>query len=104
MSHFAYMVRCADGSLYCGYSTDPIAREKAHNSAKGAKYTRSRLPVNLVYAEEYADKSSALKREAALKRLHPCAEGRIGAFANESYKLKKRPVKSVDIGKQAETQ
>ena len=54
MSHFAYLVRCADGSLYCGYSTDPIAREKAHNSAKGAKYTRSRLP---------------LKREAALKRL-----------------------------------
>lgn len=69
MSHFAYMVRCADGSLYCGYSTDPIAREKAHNSAKGAKYTRSRLPVKLVYAEEYGDKSSALKREAALKRL-----------------------------------
>lgn len=69
MSHFAYMVRCADGSLYCGYSTDPIAREKAHNSAKGAKYTRSRLPVNLVYAEEYGDKSSALKREDALKRL-----------------------------------
>lgn len=69
MSHFAYMVRCADGSLYCGYSTDPIAREKAHNSAKGAKYTRSRLPVKLIYAEEYADKSSALKREAALKRL-----------------------------------
>ena len=86
MSHFAYMVRCADGSLYCGYSTDPIAREKAHNSAKGAKYTRSRLPVELVYAEEYG------------------AKGRIGAFANESYKLKKRPVKSVDIGKQAETQ
>ena len=69
MSHFAYIVRCADGSLYCGYSTDPIAREKAHNSAKGAKYTRSRLPVKLVYAEEYGDKSSALKREAALKRL-----------------------------------
>ena len=68
MIHFAYIMRCADGSLYCGYS-DPIAREKAHNSAKGAKYTRSRLPVKLVYAEEYGDKSSALKREAALKRL-----------------------------------
>ena len=69
MSHFAYMLRCADNSLYCGYSVDPVAREKAHNSAKGAKYTRSRLPVKLVYAEEYGDKSSALKREAALKRL-----------------------------------
>lgn len=69
MSHFAYMVRCADGSLYCGYSTNPIAREKTHNSAKGAKYTRSRLPVKLVYVEEYGDKSSALKRESALKRL-----------------------------------
>ena len=69
MSHFAYIMRCADGSFYCGYTTDPIAREKAHNSAKGAKYTRSRLPVKLVYTEEYDDKSSALKREAALKRL-----------------------------------
>lgn len=69
MSHFAYIMRCADSSFYCGYATDPIAREKAHNSAKGAKYTRSRLPVKLVYTEEYGDKSSALKREAALKRL-----------------------------------
>lgn len=69
MSYFAYILRCADNSLYCGYTTDPIAREKTHNSAKGAKYTRSRLPVKLVYVEEYADKSSALKREAALKRL-----------------------------------
>lgn len=69
MNHFAYIMRCADGSFYCGYTTDPIAREKAHNSAKGAKYTRSRLPVKLVYTEEYGDKSSALKREAALKRL-----------------------------------
>ncbi len=69
MSYFAYILRCADNSLYCGYTTDPVAREKTHNSAKGAKYTRSRLPVKLVYVEEYADKSSALKREAALKRL-----------------------------------
>ncbi len=69
MSHFAYIMRCADNTLYCGYTTDPIAREKAHNSAKGAKYTRSRLPVKLVYCEEFESKSNALKREAALKRL-----------------------------------
>jgi putative endonuclease len=69
VSHFAYMLRCADNSLYCGYSVDPVAREKAHNSGKGAKYTRSRLPVTLVYFEKFDDKSSALKREASLKKL-----------------------------------
>lgn len=83
MSHYAYIVRCADSTFYSGYSTDPIAREKAHNSAKGAKYTRSRLPVKLVYFERFDDKSSALKREAALKRLsHAEKEALIAAHAN----------------------
>lgn len=63
------MVRCADNSLYAGYTTDLAARVETHNSGKGAKYTRSRLPVTLAYYEEFDTKSEALKREAALKRL-----------------------------------
>jgi putative endonuclease len=83
LSYFAYILRCADNSLYSGYTTDPIAREKTHNSAKGAKYTRSRLPVKLVYVEEYADKSSALKREAALKRLSHAEKEKLIALSHE---------------------
>ncbi len=83
MSYFAYILRCADNSLYCGYTTDPVAREKTHNSAKGAKYTRSRLPVKLVYVEEYADKSSALKREAALKRLSHAEKEKLITLSHE---------------------
>ncbi len=83
MSYFAYILRCADNSLYCGYTTDPVAREKTHNSSKGAKYTRSRLPVKLVYVEEYADKSSALKREAALKRLSHAEKEKLITLSHE---------------------
>lgn len=69
MSWYVYMLRCRDGSLYTG-STDDVQRRLAvHNSGKGAKYTRSRLPVSLVYEEALPDKSAALKREYALKRL-----------------------------------
>lgn len=65
--HHVYMVRCADGSLYTGYALDPQARVKVHNSGKGAKYTRSRMPVSLVYSEECESLSAALKRERELK-------------------------------------
>ena len=67
--HYVYILKCADGTFYTGWSTDPIRRTKAHNSGKGAKYTRSRRPVTLVYTEEYGDKSTALKREYAIKQL-----------------------------------
>lgn len=63
------MVRCADDTIYSGYSTDPQRRTNVHNSGRGAKYTRSRLPVNLVYCEAFPTKSEALSREAALKKL-----------------------------------
>jgi putative endonuclease len=62
-----YMVRCADGTLYTGYARDPGARVEVHNSGKGAKYTRSRLPVSLVYVEQCESLSAALKRERELK-------------------------------------
>ncbi len=67
--HFVYLVRCADGSLYGGYTTDLQRRVAVHNSGRGAKYTRSRLPVELVYWETYDTKEQAMSREWHLKRL-----------------------------------
>jgi putative endonuclease len=64
-----YLLRCADDTLYCGMTNDMERRLEAHNSGTGAKYTRSRRPVVLAYRESCADKSSALQREAAVKRL-----------------------------------
>ncbi|MCD7920146.1 MAG: GIY-YIG nuclease family protein [Clostridiales bacterium] len=69
MAFYVYMAQCADGTLYTGYTTDLARREQAHNAGKGAKYTRSRLPVHLVWAEQCPDKSAALRREWAVKRL-----------------------------------
>ena len=71
--NYVYLLRCADGTLYCGWTTDLAARVKAHNSGRGAKYTRSRLPAELVYYETYKDRHEALRREWQLKRL-PRAE------------------------------
>ena len=67
--HFVYILKCADGTLYTGYTTDPERRLRVHNSGKGAKYTRSRLPVELVHLEKFDDKIKAQKREYAIKRL-----------------------------------
>lgn len=69
MTHYTYMVRCRDGSLYTGYTTDIEKRIEAHNEGKGAKYTRSRRPVELVYFEEYPTKEEAMSREWHIKRL-----------------------------------
>ena len=67
--NYVYLLRCADGSLYCGWTTDLERRVKAHNTSKGAKYTRSRLPVELIYYEAYKDRSEALSREWHIKRM-----------------------------------
>lgn len=67
--HYVYILRCSDGTLYTGWTTDVQKRLEAHNSGKGAKYTRSRLPAELVYTEEYDDKTEAQKREYAIKQL-----------------------------------
>lgn len=69
MAWFVYILRCRDGSLYTGYTDDVERRLSVHRSGRGAKYTRSRLPVELAYWEELPDKSAALKREAAIKKL-----------------------------------
>ena len=67
--NYVYLLRCADGSLYCGWTTDPEARLAVHNSGKGAKYTRSRLPVELVWQEAHEDRHEALSREWHIKRM-----------------------------------
>jgi predicted GIY-YIG superfamily endonuclease len=66
--HHVYILRCADGTLYTGYARDPAARALAHNTGRGAKYTCSRRPVTLVYAERFRTKSAALRRVMAIKR------------------------------------
>lgn len=66
---YVYILRCRDGTLYTGSTTDLDRRLKTHNSGKGAKYTRSRLPVEFAYWEEAENKSAAFQREAAIKRL-----------------------------------
>lgn len=67
--HFVYIVRCADDTLYTGYARDPRARERVHNSGRGAKYTAGRRPVRLVYQEAFRSLGKALAREFVLKQL-----------------------------------
>jgi len=67
--NYVYMLRCRDDSLYCGWTTDLESRIVQHNAGKGAKYTRSRLPVKLVYFEMYEDRHEALSREWYLKHM-----------------------------------
>ena len=68
MPHFVYLLRCADSSLYCGYTVDLEKRIKTHSLGKASKYTRAHLPIELVYKEELSSKSAALKREYEIKQ------------------------------------
>lgn len=65
---YMYVVECADGTLYTGYTTDIDRRIQTHNAGKGAKYTRNRLPVTLLYQEEFDSKQEAMSAEALFKR------------------------------------
>ena len=69
MAWTVYLARCRDGSLYTGVTTDPERRLVEHNTGCGAAYTRSRLPVTLVYLEEVKSRSDALRREHAIRRM-----------------------------------
>jgi len=69
MSWTVYLLKCADGTLYCGCTNDLPKRLAAHNRGQGAKYTRSRRPVALAWQEEQPDRSAALRREAQVKKL-----------------------------------
>lgn len=68
MLHHFYLARCSDRSLYCGTCIDLLEREEKHNSGKGAKYTRSRRPIKIIYHEEYKTLTEARKREAEVKK------------------------------------
>lgn len=74
--YYVYIIKCSDDTLYTGYTNDIEERIQTHNSGKGAKYTRGRLPVELQYYEEFGDKSQALKREHEIKK------------KNRTYKVK----------------
>lgn len=69
MMHYVYLLECRDGTLYCGYTNNLEARLKTHNEGKGAKYTKCRLPVKMIYSECFESKSEALKRECEIKKL-----------------------------------
>lgn len=69
MIAYTYIVKCSDNSLYTGWTLNLDERITKHNSGKGAKYTKNRRPVILVYSEEFDDKSSAMKREYQIKQL-----------------------------------
>ncbi len=85
------MVRCSDGTLYTGATTDIGKRLTAHNTGRGARYTRSRHPVTLAYLEEVQDRSSALRREAAIKRFDkPAKEDLASKFISNQRIFLKR--------------
>ena len=69
MPFYCYILECADGSYYTGWTSDPERRLKQHNGGTGSRYTRSRLPVKMVYLEPQPDRAAAMKRESAIKRL-----------------------------------
>ena len=69
MRFYCYILECSDGTFYTGWTNDPERRVAQHNKGKGARYTKTRRPVKLVYLEEQTDKSAALKRERAIKAL-----------------------------------
>ena len=69
MKNYVYILSCADGTFYTGWTTHLEERVNTHNQGKGAKYTRSRCPVKLLYWEEYSDRGEALRREAAIKKM-----------------------------------
>lgn len=74
---WVYIVECADRSLYTGWTYDVDARVAKHNTGKGAKYTRARRPVTLRWSEKQANRSAAMKREAAIKKLTPRKKRRL---------------------------
>lgn len=85
---FCYIVECADGTYYTGWAIDPEKRVAVHNKGRGAKYTRMRLPVKLVYIEEVPDRIAAMKRERAIKRMK--REGKVNLIGGVNKRRKQR--------------
>lgn len=89
-SWWVYLLRCGDGTLYTGMAADVEQRLRAHRTGRGAKYTRSRLPVELVYREECESRSAALRREAAIKRLPRSEKLRLAETGQSDDKNRKK--------------
>ena len=87
--NYTYILRCGDCTLYTGATDDPERRLAAHRAGKGAKYTRSRRPVALVYSEELPGKSEALRREAQLKKLSHAEKALLAQKEREGTRLEK---------------
>ena len=85
---YVYVVRCSDRSLYTGITTDVTRRIEEHNNKRGARYTRSRCPVTLVYRERVADRGAALRREYEIKRM--TAEGKLELVAKHRVRASAR--------------
>jgi putative endonuclease len=79
-SAYCYILQCADGTFYTGWTNDPERRVKRHNAGQGSRYTRTRLPVQLVYLESQPDRSTAMKRERAIKKM--TRDGKIKLIKN----------------------
>ncbi|MCJ7723305.1 MAG: GIY-YIG nuclease family protein [Anaerolineales bacterium] len=69
MPFYCYILECADGTYYTGWTTDPVQRIALHNAGRGARYTGARRPVKLVYVEEHPDKLTAMRRERTIKAM-----------------------------------
>lgn len=82
MAAFVYLLRCADGTLYCGWTTDVVRRCEEHQAGVASRYTRSRRPIELVFTRELATRSEAMREEARIKRL-PAVEKRALVVAGE---------------------
>lgn len=85
---YTYIVECGDGSLYTGWTNHLVERMKKHNAGKGAKYTRSRLPVRLVYYEVFSTKEKAMQREYAIKQLS--RRDKLAIIEQQPLRIKKR--------------
>jgi putative endonuclease len=88
MSCYCYIVECADGTYYTGWAINPEKRVAMHNRGRGARYTRTRAPVKLVYVEELPDRVSAMKREIAIKRMTRERKGRLISEERNQYIVK----------------
>ena len=88
MSCYCYIVECADGTYNTGWAVDPEKRVAVHNKGRGARYTRTRGPVRLVYVEELPDRKAAMKREIAIKKLKRKGKGQLISEERNLYRVK----------------
>lgn len=82
--YFVYLLKCRDGTLYCGYSNHVEKRVKAHNEGKGARYTKARRPVKLIYSEKFDSRGGAMKRELEIKSLPAKEKWRLVSMGKSS--------------------